>query len=227
MSLKLYYDLISQPSRAMYIILKVCNLSFERNIINLSNMDQFSLEYEKIFPLKKVPAIDHNGFKLTESIGIVRYITREFKVDDHWYPSDSKRQAKVDEYLEWQHLNTRLFCSTYFLTQYLIPILKRRPPEPEKVAKSKKQMSDCLDVIENIWLKDKPFLTGDTISVADIFGACEIEQSRLAGYDPKKGRPHLAAWMERVAKETSPYYQEAHKFLNQIIDQNKENASKL
>jgi len=51
------------------------------------------------------------------SVGITRYLCREFKVDDHWYPSDSKEQAKVDEYLEWQHLNTRLHCSAYFLAK--------------------------------------------------------------------------------------------------------------
>lgn len=66
MSLKLYYDLLSQPSRAVYIFLKVCNLPFERNIINLKNLEQLSSQYEKINPLKKVPAIEHNGFRLAE-----------------------------------------------------------------------------------------------------------------------------------------------------------------
>jgi len=41
----------------------------------------------------------------------------------------------------------------------------------------------------------------------------------MAGYDPKKGRPRLTAWIEKVAAETSPHYQEAHKFLNQIAAQ--------
>lgn len=56
--------------------------------------------------------------------------------------------------------------------------MKGKPPNPEKVANAEKHMNNCLDIIENIWLKDKPFLTGNTISVADIFGACEIEQPR-------------------------------------------------
>lgn len=54
------------------------------------------------------------------SVAIVRYISREFKVDDHWYPADSKCQAKVDEYLEWQHLNTRLYCATYFIVKVML-----------------------------------------------------------------------------------------------------------
>lgn len=51
-------------------------------------------------------------------------------------------------------------------------------PKPEKVAKAEKHMNNCLDIIETIWLKDKPFLVGNTISVADIFGVCELEQPR-------------------------------------------------
>ena len=48
------------------------------------------------------------------SVAILRYLARDRKVAEHWYPSDLKKQAKVDEYLEWQHLNTRLFCAMFF-----------------------------------------------------------------------------------------------------------------
>jgi len=51
------------------------------------------------------------------SVGILRYLCREKNVQGHWYPEDSKLQAKVDEYLEWQHLDTRLNCSMYFMTK--------------------------------------------------------------------------------------------------------------
>lgn len=47
----------------------------------------------------------------------------------------------------------------------------------------------------------------------------------MAGYDPKKGRPRLSTWMENVTKQTSPYYQEAHKFLNYLADKAKEKTS--
>jgi glutathione S-transferase len=66
MSLKLYYDLFSQPARALYIFLKTCNIPFERKIINLMKLEHRSPEYEKINRFKKIPAIEHNDFKLTE-----------------------------------------------------------------------------------------------------------------------------------------------------------------
>lgn len=48
----------------------------------------------------------------------------------------------------------------------------------------------------------------------------------MAGYDPKKGRPHLTAWMDKVIEATSPYYQEAHIFLNEITEvKSRENSN--
>ncbi|XP_066587112.1 glutathione S-transferase theta-1 [Prorops nasuta] len=220
MSLKLYYDLMSQPSRALYIFLKVTNIPFEKKPVDLKALAHRTPEFEAINPFQKVPVIDNNGFKLTESIAILRYLCREFDVQEHWYPKLSEAQARVDEYLEWQHLNTRLHCASYFIVKFLTPKLSGKPPKAEKLAQFENRMSDCLDQIENIWLKERPFLIGDQISVADLVAACEIEQPRMAGFEPRTGRPRLTAWMERVQIETNPYYDEAHKILNLIANKN-------
>ncbi|CAK9820521.1 Glutathione S-transferase theta-1 [Anthophora plagiata] len=226
MSLKLYYDLLSQPSRALYIFLKVCNIPFEQKLINLRNGEHLTTEYQKIHRFQKVPAIEHDGFYIIESVAILRYICREFKVADHWYPKESKSQVKIDEYLEWQHLNTRLHCALYFRLKYLVPILSGQPAKQETIMKHEKYLDETLDALENIWLKDKNFLVGSEISIADILCACEVEQVRIAGYNPCEGRPNIALWMERVARKTSPYYQEAHVILNKLVDKQKQNALK-
>lgn len=64
-----------------------------------------------------------------------------------------------------------------------------KAPDDEYVAEaSKKQMDETLNTIENLWLHDgKPFIGGtNEVSIADLFGACEIEQ-------PSKNRfhPHI------------------------------------
>jgi len=66
MTLKLYYDLLSQPSRAIYILLKTWNIPFEKKIVNLKNLEQYTPEFERINPYKKVPVIEHDGFNLSE-----------------------------------------------------------------------------------------------------------------------------------------------------------------
>lgn len=54
------------------------------------------------------------------SIAILRYLAREKNLPDFWYPKDSKQQARVDEYLEWQHNNTRAFCASYFMLKVIV-----------------------------------------------------------------------------------------------------------
>lgn len=142
-------------------------------------------------------------------------------IPDSLYPSEMKAQAQVDEYLEWQHNNTRLTCAMYFQLTWLLPKMFGKESNPKQVAEMKKRMETCLDTIENVWLGDNKFITGNTMTVADIFAACEIEQPRIAGYDPKEGRPKLAAWFERVKKETNPYYDEAHVYLEKIVSGSK------
>ena len=66
MSLKLYFDFLSQPSRALYIFLKQCNIPFEANKVNLGKGEHFKPEFAKIHPFNKVPSIEHNGFSLIE-----------------------------------------------------------------------------------------------------------------------------------------------------------------
>lgn len=75
-----------------------------------------SEEYVKnIHPFGKVPAIDDSGFKLIESVAILRYLARKYDVDDHWYPKDLEGQARVDEFLEWQHIGLRLPLGMFFV----------------------------------------------------------------------------------------------------------------
>ena len=52
---------------------------------------------------------------LVESLAIMRYITNTHSLDENWYPKeDPMAQQKVEEYLHWQHINTRAMCAKYF-----------------------------------------------------------------------------------------------------------------
>ena len=51
------------------------------------------------------------------SIAILLYLTRKFQTPDHWYPSDLQERARVDEYLSWQHMDTRMAGSKVYLAQ--------------------------------------------------------------------------------------------------------------
>lgn len=39
----------------------------------------------------------------------------------------------------------------------------------------------------------------------------------MVGFDPKEGRPKMAAWMERVRSGLSPHYDDGHVIVNKVI----------
>ncbi|CAD7090807.1 unnamed protein product [Hermetia illucens] len=221
--IKFYYDLMSQPSRALYILFKLNKVPFEDNPVALRNGAHLTPEFKDINRFQKVPCIVEDGFKLAESIAILRYLQAKGKISDEWYPKEIKSRARTDEYLEWQHNNTRMACAMYFQKKWLRPMISGKQPDPKTIDKAKELMENCLDAIENIWLADNKFLTGNKINVADLFGACEVEQIRIAGYNPGEGRPKLHAWLNAVRDSANPYYTEAHKFVDKLA----QNPSKL
>lgn len=140
------------------------------------------------------------------------------EIPEHWYPKDVQARALVDEYLEWQHSNTRMACALYFQTKWLVPLMSGNPPNEEKLAFLKGNMVKTLDLLENTWLESsqKSFLTTEEISFADILAACELEQTKVADYDPFAGRQKLTSWHQKVKELTNPFYDEAHAIINKI-----------
>lgn len=49
------------------------------------------------------------------SIAILKYLGQKHSVAGHWYPADLQLQARVNEYLSWQHMNLRSHGSKVFL----------------------------------------------------------------------------------------------------------------
>jgi glutathione S-transferase len=228
--MKFYYDLLSQPSRALYIFFKLNNIPTTYVPVALRNAEHLTDEFRAINRFQKVPCVvEDDGFKLSESVAIFRFVMATRKgIQDHWYPTDIKSRALVDEYLEWQHNNTRITCALYFQSKWLFPLMTGKPPKESHLKMLQGQMEKTLDSLENIWLEsaEKTFLAGNEISFADILAACELEQPKIADYDPFNGRPKLTSWYERVKKATNPYYEEAHAIVNKIVNSNK-NKPKL
>uniref|UniRef100_A0A182YTV0 GST N-terminal domain-containing protein n=1 Tax=Biomphalaria glabrata TaxID=6526 RepID=A0A182YTV0_BIOGL len=124
-TLRLYYDLLSQPSRAVYIFLRLNNVSFEPKPVALRKDEHQTDEFKKINPFSLVPVVDDDGFLLTESMAILKYVIGKYELGDHWFPQHNlKKQARVEEYLHWHQFNTRGMCASLF--QQLVKIQSKK-----------------------------------------------------------------------------------------------------
>ncbi|KAL3857494.1 hypothetical protein ACJMK2_012160 [Sinanodonta woodiana] len=212
MVLQLYFDLLSQPSRAIYIFLRVNNIQFEAKEVSLRKGEQYTEEFKKLNPFSKVPFINDDGFILTESVAILRYLSLKYHVAEYWYPkSDVKAQARVDEYLNWQHQNIRFIESSIFREKVIVPRQEKKPINQSRVDQAKAILSVNIGLLETYYLNGRPFLCGKDISVTDILAVCELMQLvAVKEEDIYQSNDVVAAWIERVKSRLQPHFDLAH-----------------
>lgn len=214
MVLELYLDLYSQPCRSVYIFAKKNNIPFEFKQLSLSEGQHYSEEFGKINPLRKVPAMKDGDYQLAESIAILLYMCRKFKTPDHWYPSDLQKQAKVDEYLSWQHAAIRAPASKLFWFKLMMPVITGNTTPQAKMDSTLEELNTSLQLFEENFLQDKNFIVGQEISLADIVAIVELMQPLGSGLDIFEGRPKLTAWRERVkANIGKELFDEVHELI--------------
>ncbi|XP_071789772.1 glutathione S-transferase theta-1-like [Asterias amurensis] len=216
MSLEVYYDLFSQPSRAVVLFCKVNGIPFIPKPVTLKKYEPLSGEYGLVNPFRRVPAIQDGDYILTESVAILQYLAERYHCPDHWYPKDIKARGKVQEYMAWQHLNTRMHCVAVFVHEVVLPRSTGIAPDKGKLHEYVESMNTTLTNIEDVFLQDTPYLRGDHISIADLLAVSEVVQVSASGRDITADHPKLAAWIKRVREELNPHYDEVFSPLNRM-----------
>ncbi|XP_045880233.1 glutathione S-transferase theta-2-like isoform X2 [Meles meles] len=205
MGLELYLDLLSQPCRAVYIFAKKNGIPFKLCTTEVFKGQLQSKEFFQINMLRKVPALKDGDFILTESSAILIYLSSKYQTANHWYPSDLQARARVHEYLGWH--------ADCIRGTFGVPLWT-------KVERNKTAMDQALQQLEEKFLGDQAFFTGQQMSLADLMAFEELMQPVAVGYDLFEGRPKLAAWRERVeAFLGSDLFQETHGPILNILEQ--------
>ena len=56
-------------------------------------------------------------------MAILQYLAAKFSTPDHWYPKDAAARAKINEYLNWHHSNTREGATGVFFNAVRLVVL--------------------------------------------------------------------------------------------------------
>uniref|UniRef100_A0ABM5F252 glutathione transferase n=1 Tax=Pogona vitticeps TaxID=103695 RepID=A0ABM5F252_9SAUR len=214
MGLELYLDLLSPPCRAVYLFARRNCIAFELKDVELFKdaiLGTSAAAGEgggegsaqpgpptKVTLAKKVPVLKEDDFILAEGTAILLYLSRKYKTPDHWYPSDLRKRAKVDEYLSWHQANIRANAPKTMWIKVLIPLLTGQALPAEKLEEVMEGLGVSLRQLEGMFLQEKPFLVGSEVSLADLTALVELMQPVGVGCDIFKDRPKLAAWRDRV-----------------------------
>ncbi|XP_008793678.2 protein IN2-1 homolog B-like [Phoenix dactylifera] len=154
--------------------------------IDLSNRPAWYKE--KVYPLNKVPALEHNNEVKGESLDLLKYIDSHFE-GPSLLPSDPVKQQFAEEMLAYSDEFNKIMYTA---------LRSKGGVGDEAVA--------AFDKIEGALSKfdDGPFFLGQ-FSLVDIAYITFIERFQTAfldikNYDITKGRPKLAQWIEEINK---------------------------
>ena len=121
--------------------------------------------YRAMNPTGRIPTIrDGDGPPLFESAAILRYLAGRYAPETFW-PRDPFERATVDQWAEWAKLNVSLpFTEPVFWRAVRVPAARR---DPTAIAAAVTALEARL-AIADARLAERPFLVGDTLTLADI-----------------------------------------------------------
>ncbi|XP_028314045.1 glutathione S-transferase theta-2 [Gouania willdenowi] len=214
--LQVYLDLLSQPCRAVHLLLTCTKIPHIVREVRLRRGEQRSPEFSRLNPLQKVPVIVDKDFVLTESDAILKYLVTKYDIPEHWYPRQPERRARVDEYTAFHHSYTRPHAAAVFILEVLLPAQTGAPVDEERLNHALVRLDDTLDKLESMFLRRQPFLCGDDITVADLLAVCELMQPMGGDRDVLKLRPLLQHWRSRVQSAVGEAFDNTHRVLYNV-----------
>jgi glutathione S-transferase len=200
--MKLYMSPVSTTSRPVVLFCELAGIDIELVPIDLMTGEHHGEEFVALNPNRLVPVLQDGDFVLTESSAIIKYLAD--KVDSPLYPKDLRARARVNERMDW--FNTNLYRELGYNLVYpqLFPHHKRPSDDVTTgtVAWGKDKTAAVLGLLETFVLADNPYVCGDKLTIADIFGAQLVCTAELVGQDFSK-YPKAKAWIDRIKGETA------------------------
>lgn len=152
--------------------------------------DEEGLDYAAINPSGKVPAINDDGFVLTESMAINLYLAKKHGGDLE--PKDLAEEAKMTQWSFWVMTEVEAKALAVLFNRVL------KPEADRDLAAADKDEADLQKPLAllNDALAGQDYLVGNRFTVADLNVAAVMSWIKLGRIDVS-ALPNLAAWMDR------------------------------
>jgi glutathione S-transferase len=196
--MKLYYHPVSTTSRPLVLFAAENKVALDLQVVDLMTGEHYKPEYEAINPNHLVPLLEDGKFRLSESSAILKYLAD--KVDSPLYPKDLQARARINERMDW--INTQLNRELCYGVVYPQVFAHHKRPSEETQSATlqwgKERAQGWLKILdETILGKDNKFLCGDTMTIADYFGAGFVSAGEIVGCD-YAAYPNVQRWLARM-----------------------------
>ena len=189
------------------VYVRIVRLALEEKKVpyDLIDIDIFAQDgppgdYLERHPFGRIPAFEHDGFRLYETGAIIRYVEEVFP-GIALLPDGPRNRARVDQVVSiLDSYAYRIFVWDIFVERIHAPKAGREPDE-ERIAAALPKAETCLQALERL-KADHIWLSGPELTLADLHAAPMFALFRLAkqGAELLARHPGLAAWWDLIAK---------------------------
>ena len=197
--MKLHAHKVSTTSRPILMFVGENKLACDLQVVDLMTGEHMKEPFtSKLNPSKQVPVLEDDGFMLTESSAILKYLAE--KCGSPTYPKDLKQRARVNEAMDW--LNTGYYREFGYHLVYpqIFPNHVRSPDVAQQATLEwgKSQSEHWLSVLDKHWLgKGNAYLCGNEMTVADYLGGEYVGLGEIIGVKFTRF-PNVAKWLDRM-----------------------------
>lgn len=159
--------------------------------------------YGERHPFGRIPAFEHDGFRLYETGAITRYVNEAF-AGPPLLPDDARARARANQIISIadSYAYRALVWGVY--VERVEKPAQGAPSDEARLAGALGEARQCLAAIEAL-MAGAPFLAGPQLSLADLYLAPMIDYVWQApeGAALLAAHPGLAAWWTRMAARPS------------------------
>jgi glutathione S-transferase len=189
--------------RAVRLALEEKGVKYELVPVDIFAIDGAPVEHLTRHPFGKIPAFEHDGFRLYEAGAITRYVDEVFP-GPRLQPDDPRCRARMNQIIS--------VLDSYAYRTLVWDIYVERVSRPasggmadkEKIASALPKAEVCLSALSEL-MGEASWLAGSAITLADLHAAPIFAVFRLAPEGAKLlgHENRLRGWWERVSSRPS------------------------
>ncbi len=172
--MKLYYHPVSITSRPIVLFMAEKGISADLEIVDLMTGEHHQEPFVNLNPNKLVPVLDDEGFILTESAAILKYLAEKIGAPE--YPRELQLRARVNERMDW--FNTQFYREYGYHLVYpqIFPHHKRPSDEGQRVTLEwgKERSTAAMRILNDFIIGNYKYVCGDTLTIADFLGVSMV-----------------------------------------------------
>jgi glutathione S-transferase len=211
MSMEIY---VFPPSPRAIKVMAVANhlgLDWTMRVLDPRKGDHMAPDYAALNPNCRMPTLKEGDYVLWESNAIAQYLASK-RPESGLLPKDERARLDVTRWQFWELAHWHPACAIFAFEHVVKSLLGLGEPDKAEVAKGTEAFERAAAVLDG-QLRDRKFVTGDTLTLADFsIGAAmklaEMARYPVAPYGAIKrwyaGLCALPAWQKTLTQTAMP-----------------------